>query len=70
MGTMGVQIHIFFTSAKDGDESSNSLPGCLIPKEEPQYPPDRRLRGPQSCGEGKNPVPTGTSTPAPASSAV
>jgi hypothetical protein len=69
---MDVQIHVFLTSALDGDELSVSRPGRFTLVIDPRYPLDRRLVGPQNRaerrGEEKNYVPTGTRTPTPRSS--
>jgi len=44
-----VQLHSFLTSALDGCEWSASRPGRFTYTKEPQYPFNRRPRGPQSA---------------------
>jgi hypothetical protein len=59
-GGVNVQILIFLTSALVAGEWSFT-PRPLYPRgKSPLYPFDRRLGGPQTSGEKKNPVPTGT----------
>jgi hypothetical protein len=68
-GGVGVEIHIFLTSALVGGEWSTSRPGRFIPGEESPgiHPLDRRLGGSQSRSgrRGKEKIlgPTGTGTP-------
>jgi hypothetical protein len=40
---------LILTPACDRGEWSASCPSCFTPREEPQYPQDRRLGGPQTC---------------------
>jgi hypothetical protein len=49
-GGTDLQIHIFLTSALDGDELSASRPGRFTPPrgKSRRYPLDRRLDGPQN----------------------
>jgi hypothetical protein len=42
---VGVQTHVFLTSALVGDEWSASRLGRFTPGKEPRYPLDRRLSG-------------------------
>ena len=48
--TKGVEVKLysFLTSALDGEDWSTSRPGRFIPSEEPLYPLNRGLDGPQS----------------------
>jgi hypothetical protein len=59
-GSGGIALP-FLTSVLGVGEWSASRPGRFTPGEEPQYPLDRRLGGPQSrsgrCGEEKNLLP-------------
>jgi hypothetical protein len=53
MGVMDMQIHAFLTSALGGREWLGSRPGCFDTEEEdPQYPIDWRLGGPQGRSSG------------------
>jgi hypothetical protein len=53
----GCIIHIFLTSALAGGEWSALRPGCFNPGENPRYPSDMRLGGPQSrCRQLKKSV--------------
>jgi hypothetical protein len=40
-----VQLHVFLTSATDGDEQSASLSNCLPPGKGFRYPYNKRLDG-------------------------
>ena len=45
---VGLKLHSFLTSALEGEDWSTSRPGRFIPYEEPLYPLNRGLVGPQS----------------------
>jgi hypothetical protein len=45
LGSGGIAVRIFFTSALGGGEWSASRHRCFTLREEPRYPLDRRLGG-------------------------
>jgi hypothetical protein len=59
--TKGKVFHVNAMKTLNGGEWLTPFPGCCTPGKEPQYPLNRRLRGPQglsgSFGEEENLIP-------------